>query len=78
MILSRASTHLSLIKSGPDPRDAMLASAAASHGPVSVCLSVCLSQIGVPSKRLNESSWVLAWELRFTRPYTRTFGYLQR
>ena len=36
------------------PRDAMLWGT--SYGPVSVC--VCLSQIGVLSKRLNESCWV--------------------
>ena len=35
------------------------ASACTSYGPV----SVCLTQVGVLSKRLNESSWVLAWEL---------------
>jgi len=33
-------------------RDAMLAQVLA----MSVCLSVCLSQVGVLSKRLNESS----------------------
>jgi len=33
-----------------------------------LCLSVCPSQVGVLSKRLNESSWVLARELSFTRP----------
>ena len=42
------------------------ASADTSHGPVSVCLSVCLSvsdclsQVGVLLKRLNESGWFLA------------------
>jgi len=35
-------------------------SQAMALGP-SVCN--CLSQVGVPSKRLNESSWVLVWEL---------------
>jgi len=40
------------------------ASAATSYGPVSVCL--CLSQVGVLSKRMNESSWFLLWELPFT------------
>jgi len=44
------------------------ASAGTSHGPVSVCLSVCLSQVGVLSKRLNESSWFLARELHLTYP----------
>jgi len=39
------------------PHDAMLASAdGLSCGIVSVCLSVCLSQVRVLSKRLNESS----------------------
>jgi len=36
------------------------------YGPVSVC--VCLSQVGVLSKRMNESSWFLAWELQSTYP----------
>jgi len=35
---------------------------------VALCLSVCLSQVGVLLKRLNESSWFLACELLFTRP----------
>ena len=36
---------------------------------VSVCLSVCLShQVGVLSKRLNESDWFLARELPSTYP----------
>jgi len=44
------------------PRDAML-------WPY-VCLSVslCLSQVGVLSKRMNESSWLLVWELPSTYP----------
>jgi len=35
-----------------------------------LCLSVCvrLSQVGVLSKRLDESSWFLACELPSTRP----------
>jgi len=33
---------------------------------LSVCLSVCPSQVGVLSKRLNESSWFLACELPST------------
>ena len=33
-----------------------------------LCLSVCPSQVGVPSKRMNESSWFLARELPSTRP----------
>ena len=46
------------------PRDAM-------HPPYTShpCLSACLSQVGVLSKRLNESSWFfLACELPSTRP----------
>jgi len=31
-------------------------------------LCPCLSQVGVLSKRLNESSWFLARELHSTRP----------
>ena len=42
------------------------ASAGTSYGPVSVCL--CLSQVGVLSKRLNESGWFLARELPYTHP----------
>jgi len=34
----------------------------------SVYVCVRLSQVGVLSKRLNESSWVLACELSSTRP----------
>jgi len=37
-----------------------------SSGPVSVCL--CLSQVGVLSKRMNESGWFLARELPLTYP----------
>jgi len=37
------------------PRDAMLAQVLA--------VALCLSQVGVLSKGLNESSWLLAWEL---------------
>jgi len=33
-----------------------------------LCLSVSLSQVGVLSKRLNESGWFLAWELPSTYP----------
>jgi len=33
------------------------------RGFASVSVSVCLSQVGVLSKRLNESSWLLACEL---------------
>ena len=45
------------------------ASTGTSYGPVSVCLSVCLSQVGVLSKRMNElSSWFLTRELSLTYP----------
>ena len=37
-----------------------------SHEPVSVC--VCLSQVGVLLKRMNETGWFLAWELHSTYP----------
>jgi len=40
------------------PRDAMLARVTAMA--LCLCLSVCLSQVGGLSKRLNESSWFLA------------------
>ena len=43
-----------------------------SFGPVSVCgclrLFLCRSQVGVLSKRMNESGWFLAWELPSTYP----------
>jgi len=32
------------------------------------CLSVCLSQVGVLSKQVNESGWFLAWGLHSTYP----------
>ena len=48
------------------------ASAGTSYGPASVCLSVCpfvrLSQVGVLSKRMNESSCVFVRELLSTCP----------
>jgi len=47
---------------------AMLCIRGTGHGHVSVCSSVCASQVGVLSKRLNESSWFLARELPSTRP----------
>ena len=49
---------------------AMLCIRGTSHGPVSVCLSVRvrLSQVGVLSKRMNESGWFLARELHSTYP----------
>jgi len=40
-----------------------------SYGPVFVCVCVCLSQVDVLSKRMNESSWFLAWELHSTLCY---------
>jgi len=39
-----------------------------SHGLVSVCVCVRLSQVGVLLKRLNESGWFLAKELHSTYP----------
>jgi len=41
------------------------ASAGTSYSPVSVCLSVCvcLSGVGVLSKRMNGLIWFLAWRL---------------
>ena len=47
------------------------ANAGTSYGPVSVsivCFCVYLPQVGVLSKRLNESDWVLAWELLSNYP----------
>ena len=41
---------------------------------VSVC--VCLSQVGVLSKRINESGWFLAWKLSWTYP-TLSFREIQ-
>jgi len=46
------------------PRDALYPRRSTSHGPV----FVCLSQVGVLSKRMDESSWFLACELPSTRP----------
>jgi len=46
----------------------MLCIRGTSHGPVSVSVSVRLSQVGVLLKRLNESSWFLARELPSTSP----------
>ena len=68
------------------PRDAMLART--SYGPVSICLSVCLSvsvcvclsQVGVLSKGMNGLIWFLAW--RLFRPVLhcvlRKFRHLQK
>jgi len=41
------------------PRDAVYVS---SRVRLSVCPSVCLSQAGIVSKRLDESRWFLAWK----------------
>ena len=49
------------------PRDAICIRGT-SRGPVSVCVCVRLSQVGVLSKRLNESSCFLACELPSIRP----------
>jgi len=46
----------------------MLSIRGTSHGPVFVCVCPCLSQVGVLSKRTNESGWFLAWELHATYP----------
>ena len=50
---------------------AMLCIRGTSRGSVSVCVRVRLSQVGVLSKRLNESSWFLTRELPSTRPTVR-------
>jgi len=44
------------------------ASAGTSCGFVSVCVCVCLSQLGVLLLRFDESSWFLAWRLLSTSP----------
>jgi len=41
------------------------------HVSVSVCVPLCLSQVGVLSKRINESSWFLASRLLSTYPTQR-------
>jgi len=46
------------------PRDVMLARVLA----VCLSVSVCLSQVGVLSKRLSKSSWFLAWEFPSNHP----------
>jgi len=50
------------------PRDAMLARVLA----IALCLSVCvcLSGVGVLSKRMNGLIWFLAWRLFFDQSYT--------
>ena len=45
-----------------------------------LCPCLCLSQVGILSKRLNESNWFSACELPSTPSYTvlkRKFVYLQ-
>jgi len=56
------------------PCDTMLARVLA----MAVCL--CLSQVGVLSKRLNKSGWFLAWELfpPILQRVIRKFRYLQK
>ena len=58
---------------------AMLCIRGTSPGPVSVCLFVCPLQVGVLSKRMNESSWFC--RVSFLPPVLhcvkRKFGYLQ-
>jgi len=44
------------------------ASAGTSYVPVSVCLSVCLTQDGLLSKSTNGLMWFLAWRLLSTSP----------
>jgi len=50
------------------PRGAMLAPVLAMALCPSICLSDRLSQVGVLSKRLDESGWVSVWELPSTYP----------
>ena len=50
---------------------AMLCIRGTSHGPVSVCVRVRRAQVGVLSKRMNESSWFLTREIPSTRPTVR-------
>ena len=42
-------------------------------------MSIRLSQAGIVSKQLDESSWFLAWRLSSTYPHcvVRKFGYLK-
>ena len=51
-----------------------------SHGAVSVCVCVRLSQVGVLLKRLNESSWFLdvSFLSSVLHCVERKFGYLQK
>jgi len=36
-----------------------------------LAMALCLSQVGVLSKRMNKSSWFLAWELSSSHPTLR-------
>ena len=47
------------------------ASTGTSYGPLSVSVHLYLSQVGVLSKRLDGSSWFLAWRLLLTSPTLR-------
>ena len=53
------------------PRDAVLARLLAMA--LCLCLSHCLSRVGVLSNRLNESGWFLAWELLSAYPSHTVF-----
>jgi len=57
----------------------MLCIRGTSHGPVSVCVCVRLSQVGVLPKRVNEPSF---WHVSFLLPVLhcvkRKFDYLQK
>jgi len=59
------------------PSDALLA-----RYLLSSCVrpSACPSQAGIISKRLDKSSWFVAWRLPFTYPTVcfKEFGYLQK
>ena len=53
----------------------LLSNLTTGHGPVSVCLSVvCLSQVRVLSKRLNELSWFFGVDAFFHPSYTALKG----
>jgi len=47
---------------------------------VSVCVGVCLLQVGVLSKRMDESRWVFCMGAFFDLSYTviKKFSYLQK
>ena len=75
---TRSMTVVSVIRLLPSRR---YASADTSYGPLSslsVCsvyVLVCLSQVDVLSKQLNELGCFLAWQLHST--YPRKFRYLK-